>query len=348
MNALFRVALSGDFKKPDGSPTFPDFDLSPLFDAPGIEVVYLDPTPVIRADQIEDIDVLILLVPQFNATSIHPNGRLTAVARFGVGYDSVDVDACTKADIALVITPDGVRRPVAVSILTLILALTGKLMIKDQLTREGPDGFNRRGQHMGVGLVGKTLGSIGIGNIGAEMFRVCKPLDMRFIAHDPFADADIAAELGIELVGLEHVFRQADILTVNCPFTPQTKHLVNAERLALMKKTAFFINTARGPIVDQAALTKVLQERKISGAGLDVFEVEPPVANDPILKLDNVILTPHALCWTDQCFAGNGLADVRATLDLQKGLVPRGIVNQAVIDSASFKAKLKEYTNRFT
>ena len=236
----------------------------------------------------------------------------------------------------------------AVSILTLILALTGKLMIKDQLTREGPDGFNRRGQHMGVGLVGKTLGSIGIGNIGAEMFRVCKPLDMRFIAHDPFADADIAAELGIELVGLEHVFRQADILTVNCPFTPQTKHLVNAERLALMKKTAFFINTARGPIVDQAALTKVLQERKISGAGLDVFEVEPPVANDPILKLDNVILTPHALCWTDQCFAGNGLADVRATLDLQKGLVPRGIVNQAVIDSASFKAKLKEYANRFT
>ena len=171
---------------------------------------------------------------------------------------------------------------------------------------------------------------------------------MRFIAHDPFADANIAAELGIELVGLEHVFRQADILTVNCPFTPQTKHLVNAERLALMKKTAFLINTARGPIVDQAALTNVLQERKIAGAGLDVFEVEPPVANDPILKLDNVILTPHALCWTDQCFAGNGLADVRATLDLQKGLVPRGIVNRAVIDSASFKAKLKEYANRFT
>jgi len=346
MNAPFRVALSGDFKKPDGSPTFPDFDVGPLFDAPGIEVVYLEPTPVIRPDQIEDIDVLILLVPQFNATSIHPNGRLAAVARFGVGYDSVDVDACTKADIALVITPDGVRRPVAVSILTLMLALTGKLLIKDQLTREGPDGFNRRGQHMGVGLVGKTLGSIGIGNIGAEMFRVCKPLDMRFMAHDPFADAAIAAELDIELVGLEDLFRQADILTVNCPFTPQTKHLVNAERLALMKKTAYFINTARGPIVDQAALTNVLQERKIAGAGLDVFEAEPPVANDPILKLDNVILTPHALCWTDQCFAGNGLADIRATLDLQKGLVPRGLINRAVVDSAGFKAKLEEYAGR--
>jgi phosphoglycerate dehydrogenase-like enzyme len=347
MNAPFRVALSGDFNKPDGSPTFPDFDVSPLFNATGVEVVYLDPTPVIRAEQIADIDVLILLVPQFNATSIHPNGRLAAVARFGVGYDSVDADACTKADIALVITPDGVRRPVAVSILTLILALTGKLMIKDQLTREGPDGFNRRGQYMGVGLVGKTLGSIGIGNIGAEMFRVCKPLDMRFIAHDPFADAAIAAELGIELVGLEDLFRQADILTVNCPFTPQTKHLVNAERLALMKPSAYFINTARGPIVDQAALTKVLQEHKIAGAGLDVFEVEPPAADDPILKLDNVILTPHALCWTDQCFAGNGLADVRAALDIQKGLVPRGIVNRAVVASAGFMAKLKGYADRF-
>ncbi len=348
MNTPFRIALSGDFKKSDGSPTFRDFDLTPLLTAPHIEVVYLDPTPVIRADQIEHIDVLILLVPHFNSTSIHPNGRLAAVARFGVGYDSVDVDACTKADIALVITPDGVRRPVAVSILTFILALTGKLMVKDQLTREGPSGFNRRGDHMGVGLVGKTLGSIGIGNIGAEMVRMCKPLDMRFIAHDPYADPKIAAELGIELVALEHLFRQSDILTVNCPYTPQTKHLVNAERLALMKPTAYFINTARGPIVDQAALTKVLQEKKIAGAGLDVFEVEPPATDDPILKLDNVILSPHALCWTDQCFAGNGLADVRAALDIQKGIVPRGIVNRGVIDAPRFKARLEGYASRLT
>ena len=346
MNSPFRIALSGDFKKPDCSPTFPDFDLNSLLDDPDIEVVYLDATPVIRADQIEDIDVLILLVPQFNAASIHPNGRLTAVARFGVGYDSVDVNACTHADIALVITPDGVRRPVAVSILTLILALTGKLMMKDRLTREGPDGFNRRGQYMGMGLVGKTLGSIGIGNIGAEMFRVCKPLDMRYIAHDPFADATIAAELGIELVDLEDVFIQSDILAVNCPFSPDTKHLVNAHRLALMKSSAYFINTARGPIVDQVALTKALQYCTIAGAGLDVFEVEPPAADDPLLKLDNAILTPHALCWTDQCFSGIGLADVTAALDIKRGLVPRGIVNRTVIDSAIFQAKIKRYADR--
>src|SRR5207302_1701926 len=134
-------------------------------------------------------------------------------------------------------------------------------------------------------LVGRTLGSLGIGNIGAELFRLAKPFDMRFIAYDPAADAKTAAELGIELVGLEDVFRRADVLSVNCPLSPATHHLVNAERLALMKPSAYLINTARGPIVDQAALTKALQEHRIAGAGLDVLEAEPPDPADPILKL---------------------------------------------------------------
>jgi len=343
----FRVALSGDFRKADGSPTFPDFDVQPLRDAKDVEMVYLENVNPIRAEQIADFDALILLTPRFDKESIHPNGRLCAVARFGVGYDTVDVPACTEAGIALVITPDGVRRPVAVSIIAFMLALTGKMLIKDRLTRGGPETFNQRGQHMGVGLVGRTLGVIGIGNIGAELFRMVQPFDMKFIAHDPFADKAVAAELGIELVGLEDVFRRADVLSVNCPLTPETHHLVNAERLALMKPTAYLINTARGPIVDQQALTKVLQEKKIAGAGLDVFEVEPVPADAPILKLDNVILAPHALCWTDQCFAGNGAADVKAALDLQKGQVPRGVVNRAVLDSPRFKARLDGYKARY-
>src|SRR5262249_27995825 len=136
-----------------------------------------------------------------------------------------------------------------------------------------------------------------------------------------------------ELVDLESLFRRADVLTVNCPLTAETRHLVNAERLALMKPTAYFINTARGPIVDQKALTEALQVRRIAGAGLDVLEQEPPDANDPILKLDNVILAPHALCWTDQCFAGNGAADIRAVLSVMKGEEPRGVVNRAVLTS---------------
>jgi phosphoglycerate dehydrogenase-like enzyme len=348
MGDKFRVALSGDFKKSDGSPTFPDFNLEPLKSAPGIEMAFLDPTDPIESRQIADFDALILLVPRFTRESIHHNGRLLVVARFGVGYDNVDVDALTEAGIALVITPDGVRRPVAVSILTLMLALTGKLLIKDRLTRMGPPGFSQRTEHMGAGVVGRTLGSLGIGNIGAEMFRLAKPLDMKFIAHDPYARPELAAELGVELVSLDEVFRRADIIAVNCPLSSETQHLVNAERLRLMKPNAYLINTARGPIVDQKALTEVLTDRRIAGAGLDVLETEPPAADDPIFKLDNVILTPHALCWTDQCFAGNGAADVSAVIDVQHGRVPRGVVNRNVIDDPRFQARLTSYRKRFS
>jgi phosphoglycerate dehydrogenase-like enzyme len=319
--APFRVALSADFRKADGSPLFPDFDLKPLIEAPGVEVLFLEPADSLRADQLADADALILLTPRLSAESIHPNGRLAVVARFGVGYDNVDVDALTRAGIPLVITPDGVRRPVAVSIIALMLALTGRLRIKDRLTREGPDGFNRRAQFMGCGLA--------------------KPFDMAFIAHDPYAAPELAHELGVELVELDDVFRRSDVLAVNCPLTADTRHLVNAPRLALMKPTAFLINTARGPIVDQKALTAVLQDERIAGAGLDVFEREPPPADDPLLRLDNAILTPHALCWTDQCFAGNGAADVRAVLDVQHGRVPHGVVNRDVLDGEPFKRRLE-------
>jgi phosphoglycerate dehydrogenase-like enzyme len=345
--AHFRVALSGDFRKPDGSPTFPDFDLAPLMNAGNVETAFLDNANPLRAEQLEDFDALILLAHRFDATSAPKSGRLAVVARFGVGYDTVDVPACTANDIALVITPDGVRRPVAVSIITFMLALTGKMMVKDRLARSGPPGFAARGEHMGVGLVGRTLGSLGVGNIGAEMFRMAKPFDMTFIAHDPFADKAVAAELGIELVSIEDLFARADVLAVNCPLTKDTHHIVNAERLSLMKPTAYLINTARGPIVDQKALTQVLQERRIAGAGLDVFEQEPTDPDDPILKLDNIIAAPHALCWTDQCFAGNGAADVKAGLDTMKGQVPRGVVNREVLERPGFKARLEGFAKRF-
>ena len=150
MSARFRVALSGDFRKSDGSPVYPDFDLEPLRQAPAVEFAYLEPRNPVQAPQLEHFDALILLAHRFTKDSIHSNGRLAVVTRFGVGYDTVDVEACTNAGIALVITPDGVRRPVAVSIVTLILALTGKLMVKDRLTREGASGFCAKGRTHGA------------------------------------------------------------------------------------------------------------------------------------------------------------------------------------------------------
>ncbi len=346
--ASFRVALSADFRKPDGSPSFPEFDLSRLEAQEGLEFFYLEPCQEIAAEQLADVDVLILLAPRITADSLRHAERLALIARFGVGYDNVDVRACTARDVALVITPDGVRRPVAVSILTLMFALSGKLMVKDRLARQGPEGWAQKTRHNGLGLVGRTLGSIGIGNIGAELFRLTRPLDMRMIAHDPYADAGLAAELGLELLPLEAIFRESDFLSVNCPLTPETRHLVNAERLALMKPGAYLINTARGPIVDQAALTRVLQSGAIAGAGLDVLEQEPPDAEDPILTLDNVIVTPHALCWTDQLFAGSGAADVEAVLTVMAGGTPKSIVNREVIGQAGWRAKTTALAERLT
>ena len=345
--SAFRVALSADFRKPDGSPSFREFDLSPLEDHSDIDLFYLEPEPEISAAQLADVDALILLTPRVGAGSLTRNGRLAVVARFGVGYDNVDLAACSDHDVAVVITPDGVRRPVAVSILTLIFALSGKLFVKDRLARRGPAGWAEKTVHNGVGLVGLTLGSVGVGNIGAEMFRLARPLDMRFIAHDPYIDPALAAELGVTLTNLDTVFRESDFVCVNCPLSDETHHLVDAERLAQMKPTAFLINTARGPIVDQAALTDALREDRIAGAGIDVFEREPPDAEDPLLTLDNAIVTPHALCWTDQLFAGSGAADVRAVMAVMEGRVPDGIVNRDVVGRPGWTERLAGYAREF-
>jgi D-3-phosphoglycerate dehydrogenase len=343
----FRIALSGDFKKPDGSPAFPDFDLAPLEQNPAVEYEFLRANGVIQAADLEGFDGLILLIPRIEPESFPKDGRLAIIARFGVGYDTVNVQACTDHGCALVITPDGVRRPVAVAIMTFMLGLAGKVIGKDRITRQGPEGWARRSELMGMGLVGRTLGSLGIGNIGAELFRLAKPFDMDFIAHDPYVDPATATALGVRLVGLEELFEQSDVLSVSCPLSEATHHIVNAERLARMKPTAFLINTARGPVVDELALTRALQENRIAGAGLDVFEQEPSPADNPLYQLDNVLVTPHALCWTDQCFAGIGAADVKAVLDVMHGRVPSGIVNRAIVDRPAWRQKLERYAAQF-
>jgi phosphoglycerate dehydrogenase-like enzyme len=339
----FRVGLESGFTLPDGSPAYPVVDMSPLHGDPGIELVRLNNAKVIAPADVADLDALVLLGARFAAGSADKGGRLSLIARFGVGYDSVDVPACTQNRIALAITPDGVRRPVAVSVIAFLLALTGRMFEKDRLARMGPEGFARKSQFMGVGLVGRTLGLVGIGNIGAETVRMARPFDMTVIAHDPYADPALARELGVRLVDLDDVFRMSDFISLHVPLNESTHHLVDARRIALMKPSAFLINTARGPIVDQQALTAALQERRIAGAGLDVFDPEPPAADDPILRLDNVILAPHALCHTDQCYAGIGASAIDAVLAVRNGRMPKTVVNREIGDDPQFRNKLAAY-----
>ncbi|MFZ0214378.1 MAG: NAD(P)-dependent oxidoreductase, partial [Candidatus Dormiibacterota bacterium] len=162
----------------------------------------------------------------------------------------------------------------------------------------------------------------------------------------PYVAPEIAAELGVELVGLETLLRSADFVTICCALTPETRHLNNEERLALIKPSAYLVNMGRGPIVDQRALAETLRQRRIQGAGIDVFEEEPPDPADPLLALDNVILSPHALCWTDECFTGMGRAACQGIVDVASGAIPPNVVNPAVLESDRFLAKLGRHTRR--
>jgi len=345
---VYRVALSADFLNPDGSAALADFDLAPLHADPRIEVGYITAVDdVIPASELEDYDALILFAFQMRRASLPDNGRLGVIARFGVGYDSVDVEALADEGVATTITPGGVQRPVAVAILALILALANKLIAKDRLARRGADGFTDPSAPIGMGLTGKTLGTIGLGNIASDMVRIMKPLGLEFIAYDPVASEARARELGVKLVDLETVFRDSDIVTVNCPLSAATRGLVNAERLALMKRNAILINTARGPIVDQVALTEALATGQIAGAGLDVFSPEPPTADDPLLKLDNVVLAPHSLAMTDELIRACGALTIESVIDVMHGREPKAIVQRRVTSHPNWTERLTRNRAKF-
>lgn len=330
----FRVGITADVLKSDGLPIFGEEVLG-LLDDPALEWEYMDrSSEEVTQEQAARYDAICAMITKVTSHSLAGmDRRLKLIARFGVGYDTIDVPACTRAGVILTIAPDGVRRPVATSALTFVLMLAQKVLIKDRLTRAGR--WNDKSDHIGTGLTGRTLGSIGIGNIGAELFRLARPLEMEFIAHDPAVDPGFAASLGVRLVDMDTLFRESDFLTVNCPLSDATRGLVSRRLIGLMKPSAYLINTARGPIVDERALYEALAGGRIAGAGLDVFQEEPTPASNPILQLDNVIVTPHGICFTDECMRRLAESAFRGTRDFAAGRRPAHIVNPEALQRAA-------------
>jgi phosphoglycerate dehydrogenase-like enzyme len=242
------------------------------------------------------------------------------------------------------ITPDAVRRPLAVAAMTLVLALSQRLVIRDRLTRAG--GWFESASRPGTGLVGRTLGAIGLGNVGRELMRIVEPFEMRRLASDPNVPDSVARSVGTELVDLETLLGESDFVVILCPLTDETRGLINAARIGLMRPSAFLVNVARGPIVDQAALTRALHAGRIQGAGLDVFEREPVDPNDPLLALDNVILSPHSLSSTDQCLHGCGESAARSIVHVAAGRVPPHVVNRTVLDDERLQRRLAGFRRR--
>jgi D-3-phosphoglycerate dehydrogenase len=326
MSERFRVGLTRDLLTPSGGPSFGAGPLALLDGDPRIEWEYLPETlDAITPDVMARYDGLYVNSPRVGADSVaRADRRVRIVSRHGVGYDSVDVGALAARGVIVTNTPVAVRRPVAVAALTFIFALAGKLLDKDRLTRAGR--WHERTGHMGLGLTTRTLGVIGGGGIGRELLALARPFGWKMLVADPYVDAAAMRALGAERVPLEQLLREADFVVATVLLNRETRHLMNAERFAQMKRSAYFINLSRGPIADEAALIAALQGGAIAGAGLDVFEQEPVARDNPLLAMDNVLVTPHALCWTDECFDAIAREGLGAIVDFANGRTPKSVV----------------------
>jgi phosphoglycerate dehydrogenase-like enzyme len=330
----FRVGITRDTLRADGTSIF-DARALQIFDDAKLQWEFIpENVKELTAAHGAQYDGLCVLNPKVPAAVVSGSDkRVKIVARMGVGYDSVDVKACTENGVVLTNTPDGVRRPVATSILALMLALSHKIFTKDSLTRTGR--WAETTNHMGVGLTGKTVGSIGVGNIGGELYRIIAPLEMQHIAYDPYMKPEDAAKLRVRLVDRETVFREADFVFVNTPLTSETRGSIGARELSLMKPTAYFINTGRGPTHNEADLIRALQEKKMAGAGLDVMEQEPTLPDNPLHQMENVVLTPHSASVSD---IGNVRRRQRVGHEIAavlQGQMPFSVVNRDVLNVVS-------------
>jgi phosphoglycerate dehydrogenase-like enzyme len=353
----FRLALTGDFLNEAGEPAYGDAGLGLLASRPHIRFHFLAeqaPRPgdqaywerfyslTVEPRHIADIDGLIVLRPWVKrSTFAHGARDLVVIGRSGAGYDKIDVDACTEHDVALFNAPLALNHSTASTALLFMLALAKKLPQQERITRAGR--WDLQAAAMGGEIAGRTLGIIGLGHSGRELVRLVAPFAMRVLAYSPSADPEQAGDLGVQLTTLEEVLREADFLSLHCRLTDHTRGLIGAGQLALMKPTAYFINVARGELVDQAALVAALRERRLAGAALDVFAHEPLPSSDPLLELDNVIVTPHWSASTSDVFRETGRAMAEGMLRASRGEAPDHIVNPEVLNRPGFLQKLQRF-----
>jgi phosphoglycerate dehydrogenase-like enzyme len=334
----FKVGLTADFVSGDVR-LFDNASLEELR-KPGIDCQFLERhEPVLAPHQIQELDALICLTPQVTAASFSGAARLLAVLRFGVGYDSVDVGACTEAGVALFITSGAVNYSVAEALLGWMLALGHHCVQKDRLTREGR--WQERSGWMGSELRRKKIGLIGLGGIGGALTELLKPFQTaELLAFDPYVAPERAAALNTRLVSLAELLRASDFVIVTCPLNEQTRGLLGIAELALMKPQAYLVNAARGGIVDEAALADSLKSRRIAGAAVDVFATEPAIQH-PFFELDNILLAPHAIAWTHELFQEISRMCCQQAMALSKGDIPAGLINHELRERPNFLEKLR-------
>ncbi len=300
-----------------------------------VELVVLpDSTMETAKKMVADVDGAILRTNiDFTRELIAATTKCKIISRTGVGVDNVDVAAATERGIMVCNTPGVNAVSVAEQTLALMLGIAKQLPVMDKAVRACQ--WKARNSNSTVDLDGKTLGLVGLGKIGLEVARKCSlAFGMKVIAYDPF----VKAADGITMcTDLDEIFKAADFVSLHVPYMDETHHLVDARRLALMKKTAYIINTARGEIIDEKALAQALESKAIAGAGVDVLEDEPPKPDNPspLFKLDNVLMTPHAAALTRECEMKVAIEAATAVLDFAEGKAPKYVFNKADLAKSS-------------
>jgi phosphoglycerate dehydrogenase-like enzyme len=353
----FRLFFTGDYLDESGNVKTGDIGLDTLKATGYIESNFLrDQSPTlgddtywdrlysleVKPEHVAKANAIVIFRPWIKASAFRDGAEnLVAFARAGAGYDKIDVDACTANDVVVFNAPDTLTHSTASAALTLLLAVAKKLPQQQELVRTGR--WDRQPEFLGDDLMGKTLGIIGLGKTGAELARLVAPFQMDIIAYSPSIDPFHAESLGVQLVDLDTLLKTSDFVSLHCRLDDRTRGMLGRRELKLLKPSALLINVGRGELIHEDVLAEALRDKWFAGAGLDVFETEPLPLTSPLLKLDNVILTPHWLPSTHRASQATRDVMVRNIKRVAQGIAPQNVINPEVLTRPGFRAKLARF-----
>jgi len=288
------------------------------------------------ADLARDADAIITCFAMVTENVLRTATKCLMVSRYGVGVDNIDVDTATELGMVVAYVPDYCTDEVSDHTMALLLALNRRILPFDRFART--EGWGTLPLTLPVlRLRGKVLGLVGMGRIGREVCRKAQTFGMKVLAWDPYLSPEQFAAAGVESASFESMLKEADFVSVHAPLNSETKGIISAREFGLMKPTAYIINCARGPVVDEAALINALHEKEIAGAGLDVLESPHPSPDNPLFTMDNVIITPHAAFFSQESFIELRTRASQAVVDVLSGRTPGNVANPQVFPNTKAK-----------
>jgi D-3-phosphoglycerate dehydrogenase len=314
--------------------------LEPLLEAPDVEVTFLPPREgdEVAPGELAGADAFVSARALLTADSLSRADDLRIVARGGAGFDNLDVDALTAHGVVATHAPQGPTQSVAEATVMMLTACAHNTRRADRMVRE--QGFEGRMENMGFELQASTVGLVGLGLIGSRVVELLAPYDPEIIVHDPYVPAARAEALGVELVDRETVLERADLLSLHVPLTEETHHMLGREAFRRMKESAALVNTTRGGIYPDEELAAALREGEIRGAAVDVFEGEPDVEGNPLLDLEDCLMTPHSAGINREGMERIGNIMAESILNVKAGEFPSNVLNPAVYDEPVPEANL--------